>query len=1331
MRMRRLVYGTALCLLGLGIGCGDDAGPNEQEKPTLDAGVDASGVDAGGQDSGVDSGGVDAGAPDTGERDSGGFDVGPDADEGEDGGVPGAPTAVFSVGPAGAAGEAIAFDAAASTDPDGEPLLHSWRFGDGELGGGESIAHIFDEGGDFVVELTVTDAEGLQDTAQQTVSVAARPDPAADDIGALTITGRIFDAAGVPLENMAVSVLRTGVSGQTDADGRVELTNLDADTPLTLAVEGAGYADQIVNLTAPSGSTEVFFETMLVERAAPVTLSDVEAGASTPPGVDGASLTLPADALVDPQGNPVTGDIDVRMTPVDISADTIIAFPGDFAGVEADGARNPIASLGTVEFELEQNGQALQLAAGKSATVRIPMYTTTDLDGNALQEGDDIALWALDESVGVWVQEGVGQVVASPDTPTGLAFEAQVGHFSWWNCDIAYTPYYPKPVPRLRDSDGAPTVSLEEGETATITGLVVGNGPSSAASAVVGPDGALDGLPVPPDRDVRLQGWARNGLLYGEVVINGAAQVVEEVVVPLDPIDAGGGGEALSFPAEKTAGIDPADEIDRYTFTGSAGDIIRIQAGRSAGSNLSGTVSLFVKDGLRIGFAAFDGPPGTIVEKLPADGEYVIAVDATSGAPGGYTLSVDQLAGAQLDTNISGTFAAGQEFVTYAFEATAGTMVTTGAKDIGATRARLQDFEGNYLTTPFGDRAVELPADGIYMIEIENRDVADANPVLDYEVGLAVIDPPASPTFSGSRTTIANSIAVRGDRQIYSISAEAGDGLAVGFRGVGATPLTNDLGTDMNVDRLGSRSVLNPADSVRSNMSSSNRAGYLDVHLSKLPGSGADTYIVTVTSRMLGDYELVIDHVPHAAQITVDDDLSCAGASTYSLAAALQAIDANGTVTVCDGAYRSPFDALIETAGVTLEGTSPSGVVLEGYGNRSLQVDAADVTVRGLTIEHADTQAIYYSDAANFTVENAQIQPAAQATGRLSTGIGGYGANLTLRNVAFDSADKAVDHSGILGGGLIEDCTVTEASRGFEISADGLIVRRNTITLRDDDSNNDAMRLDGGAFTIEDNTITIDLMGSSYSGAGAIYIEETTSAQSTTTIRDNSIEFIGGSRSQDNEAIYVFFGRADARADVLVARNNIALKSQGGGIALQFDANQYATLKAQNNIVRNLGWKGIRVNQVADAQLIGLYNNSVKMASTTSSSALVAVALTDYDATTGALPVELVNNAFDGSAATTTAVEFYSGVQSTTIDSDHNLWFGFDTMYKNGSTSSGANELTAQSPQFQNDLLEVPATSPVVDAGASTTSYPNVPSADYNGTARPTGAGFDIGAYEQ
>jgi len=90
-----------------------------------------------------------------------------------------APTAAFAASPHPAiVGELAAFDAAASVDPDGDPLSYAWAFGDGATASGASATHSFGAPGSFPATLTVTDPTGLSSTATNAVEVAAAPAPA-------------------------------------------------------------------------------------------------------------------------------------------------------------------------------------------------------------------------------------------------------------------------------------------------------------------------------------------------------------------------------------------------------------------------------------------------------------------------------------------------------------------------------------------------------------------------------------------------------------------------------------------------------------------------------------------------------------------------------------------------------------------------------------------------------------------------------------------------------------------------------------------------------------------------------------------------------------------------------------------------------------------------------------------------------------------------------------------------------------------------------------------------------------------------------------------------
>ena len=64
------------------------------------------------------------------------------------------------------------FSAAASVDPNGSIVGYSWSFGDGGSGSGESAVHTYAQDGVYTVTVTVTDNDGLTDSASMSVTVA-------------------------------------------------------------------------------------------------------------------------------------------------------------------------------------------------------------------------------------------------------------------------------------------------------------------------------------------------------------------------------------------------------------------------------------------------------------------------------------------------------------------------------------------------------------------------------------------------------------------------------------------------------------------------------------------------------------------------------------------------------------------------------------------------------------------------------------------------------------------------------------------------------------------------------------------------------------------------------------------------------------------------------------------------------------------------------------------------------------------------------------------------------------------------------------------------------
>lgn len=323
-----------------------------------------------------------------------------------------------------------------ATDADGDALTYSIETqpGSGSVTINGNIAS-YTPNTDFsgMDSFTFVANDGTVNSTAATIDLTVQPTS--------SFEGKAQKSDGTVIPNITVEALdETGeiiTTVMSDADGAFVLTAA-TEQDLVLNFSADNFADQILPVTMPDlKSIAIPLDITMIERGA-VQSIDIDVG-GTASGDNGAKVTLSAGSFVDQNGAAVTGNIDAQITPVDISNPVLLAaFPGNFSGIEeGTGMETSIASLGTVEFNFTQNGTPLQLNTGSTAEIEMPVYTAIDpRTGDPLEMGDDIPLWSLNEDTGIWEQEGSGTVVANTDSPTGLALQATVSHFSWWNIDV-------------------------------------------------------------------------------------------------------------------------------------------------------------------------------------------------------------------------------------------------------------------------------------------------------------------------------------------------------------------------------------------------------------------------------------------------------------------------------------------------------------------------------------------------------------------------------------------------------------------------------------------------------------------------------------------------------------------------------------------------------------------------------------------------------------------------------------------------------------------------------------------------------------------------------
>ena len=99
----------------------------------------------------------------------------------------------------GASGSAVAYDASASSDPDGQVVRFQWLFGDGTTGSGSAVTHTYAQASAFTVTLLVGDNGGATALLTQLIDIAGLPSRATASPSTSLGTASAASAAQVPV----------------------------------------------------------------------------------------------------------------------------------------------------------------------------------------------------------------------------------------------------------------------------------------------------------------------------------------------------------------------------------------------------------------------------------------------------------------------------------------------------------------------------------------------------------------------------------------------------------------------------------------------------------------------------------------------------------------------------------------------------------------------------------------------------------------------------------------------------------------------------------------------------------------------------------------------------------------------------------------------------------------------------------------------------------------------------------------------------------------------------------------------------------------------------
>lgn len=240
-------------------------------------------------------------------------------------------------------------------------------------------------------------------------------------------SGVVVTNTGQPVENANVTV--SGRSTETDADGRFRLRAERARSYL-LNITHRDYADLHHESRGPLRDavwtlTRTHVETF--DPAAGVVLEDNRPELDRLP-LEGATFTLPPDALVDSAGNPPAGLVRGAIATLDLANGE---GPQEWGTVRADGTEGFLVSYGAVfiEFTDPTGATEYQLRNGVSGDLSLPVLPSMLAHVGGTPSAP---FWYFDDADGLWYQAGQSTWDASAG-----AYRGNVDHLSTINTDIA------------------------------------------------------------------------------------------------------------------------------------------------------------------------------------------------------------------------------------------------------------------------------------------------------------------------------------------------------------------------------------------------------------------------------------------------------------------------------------------------------------------------------------------------------------------------------------------------------------------------------------------------------------------------------------------------------------------------------------------------------------------------------------------------------------------------------------------------------------------------------------------------------------------------------
>lgn len=263
----------------------------------------------------------------------------------------------------------------------------------------------------------------------------------ADQMVTASLTGRVVDDSGVPVQGAAVT--SGSASTTTDINGVFTFTAISMSSRFGyVQVSKSGYYTGSRSIITNPGASN-FVSIQLTTRVETGTFSAVTGGSIAIAAGDTA--TFSDSAVVNASTNAVyTGTVHVFATYLDPTDPNLSKYmPGDLRGIGSDAYETALQSYGMLQIQLQDDaGNKLQLAPNHTAAITSAIPTTLQASAPA-----NIALWYFNDSTGRWIQQGTA-------TRNGNGYVGKVSHFTFWGADAPVSTVNFKV--RLVDQNGNP-----------------------------------------------------------------------------------------------------------------------------------------------------------------------------------------------------------------------------------------------------------------------------------------------------------------------------------------------------------------------------------------------------------------------------------------------------------------------------------------------------------------------------------------------------------------------------------------------------------------------------------------------------------------------------------------------------------------------------------------------------------------------------------------------------------------------------------------------------------------------------------------------------------